>query len=88
MVYSMNCRLVAALLVSVFASAQEPDAEGCKESKILPRFRSSVIVECDRKEFDNSEVLVAMNDGNEQLQSLEGQIEIITYKYPETVSAL
>jgi len=84
----MNCTLLAAMLIAVFASAQEPDAEGCKDSKILPRFRNSVISECDRKEFDKSEVLVAVKDGEEQLRSLEGQVEIITYNYPEGVSAL
>lgn len=88
MTYPMNCIWLSVMLVTVFASAQAQDAEGCKDSKVLPRFRNSVISECDRKEFDKAEVPVAVKDGEEQLRSLEGQVEIITYDYPEGVSAL
>ena len=84
----MNRILLVTLLASLSSLAQERDAEGCKDSKILPRFRNSVIAECDRKEFDTAEVLVGMKEGDEQLRSLEGQVEIIIYNYPEGVSAL
>jgi outer membrane protein OmpA-like peptidoglycan-associated protein len=80
--------LLVALLASLPSLAQEQDAEGCKDSKILPRFRNSVIHACDRKEFDAVDVLVGMKAEEEQLRSLEGEVEIITYDYPEGVSAL
>jgi OOP family OmpA-OmpF porin len=84
----MKGTLLLMLLAALPCLPQEQDAEGCKDSKILPRFRNSVIAECSRKEFDAAELLVGMKEDEEQLRSLEGQVEIITYEYPEGISPL
>lgn len=46
----MKYTALALMLIAVFAAAGQPDAEGCKDSKILPRFRNSVISECSQPE--------------------------------------
>jgi OOP family OmpA-OmpF porin len=61
----MKSRIIFRLLLSfafiVFASilrAQEPDADGCKDSPLVTRFPGSAIHSCEQKEFDQAEMPV------------------------------
>lgn len=65
--------------------AQEEDAEGCSDSKMLTRMRGCTIVECSRKEYDAAELIVA---DDQKSQSVEGEIEIVQYNCPSSVSML
>jgi len=65
------------------------DAEGCKESKLMTRFRGCVISECKTNEFDTAQMLTGLTaDGQETLKDIEGALEEITYTCPEGISAL
>jgi outer membrane protein OmpA-like peptidoglycan-associated protein len=71
------------------ARAQEPDAEGCKDSSVLSRMPGCRIAECDVKDFDAAEVQVGpQNASGFPRKTLEGRKEIITYVCAENVSSL
>ena len=42
----------ALLAVTSSSWAQEPDAEGCKDSAVITRMAGSHIASCDNKEYD------------------------------------
>jgi OOP family OmpA-OmpF porin len=65
--------------------AQETDAEGCTDSKMMTRMRGCTIVECSKKEYDAAELIVA---DDQKSQSVEGEIEIVQYTCPASVSML
>ena len=68
---------------------QEPDAEGCKDSKLMTRFRGCTISECRSNEFDTGQVLMGRDAAaDEVLKDVEGALEEITYTCPEGISAL
>lgn len=78
--------LVLLAVVCAFpAVAQEEDAEGCTDPKVLTRMRGCVIGECSRKDYDAAELVVA---ADVQTQSVEGEVEIVHYGCPEAMSAL
>src|SRR6266536_1450801 len=65
------------------------DAEGCKDSKLMTRFRGCTIVECKASEFDAAQMLTGFKPtGEEAFKEVEGALEEITYECPETISAL
>lgn len=65
------------------------DAEGCKESKLMTRFRGCTIVECKASEFDTGQMLTGRTPAAEEtLKDVEGALEQITYECPEAISAL
>jgi OOP family OmpA-OmpF porin len=82
--------LVAALtLAAPAARAQEPDAEGCKDSAVLSRMPGCRIAECDVKDFDAVEVQVGpQGESGFPMKRLEGRKEILTYVCGENVSSL
>ena len=65
--------------------AQEADAEGCTDSKTLTRMRGCIIAECSKKEYDAAELIVA---ADQQSQSVEGEVEIVQYTCPSSLSML
>lgn len=65
--------------------AQEADAEGCTDSTTLTRMRGCIIVECSKKEYDAAELVVA---AEQQSQSVEGEVEIVHYNCPASMSLL
>ena len=70
------------------AQQLDPDAEGCKDSKLLTRMRGCVINQCSNKDFDAVEVQIGVKDGEPQMKNLEGQVESITYQCPANISML
>jgi outer membrane protein OmpA-like peptidoglycan-associated protein len=81
---------VAALLgFCAAARAQEPDAEGCRDSSVLSRMPGCRIAECDVKDFDAAEVQVGpQNESGFPRKTLEGRKEVIRYVCGENVSSL
>lgn len=73
------------LVMATSTFAQESDAEGCADSKLLTRLPGCVIAECDRKDFDSVEVF---SGAEEKKQNLEGATESITYDCGENTSML
>ena len=68
---------------------QEPDAEGCKDSKLMTRFRGCVISECRSNEFDTAQMLIGRTPAADEIfKDVEGALEEITYSCPEGISAL
>jgi OOP family OmpA-OmpF porin len=80
--------------LAVPAWAQEPgqpDAEGCKDSKLLTRMPGCTITECTTKEFDAVSMQNKLIDtANNQVpkQDLEGQLESLVYICPARLSIL
>lgn len=70
-------RLMVCSAVLFFATtlrAQDPDAEGCKDSPLVTRFPGSHIDSCDNKEFDEAELPVSRNkNGEEVTKTFEGK---------------
>jgi outer membrane protein OmpA-like peptidoglycan-associated protein len=83
-------RLSAAVLVLTLAAfpltAQEEDAEGCKDSTVLSRMKSCHIESCDKKDFDSANIRTGHED--EKVRAVEGEVEIITYRCGDNVSFL
>jgi OmpA-OmpF porin, OOP family len=68
---------------------QEPDAEGCKDSKLMSRFRGCIISECKSDEFTSAQMLIGRTAAAEEvLKDVEGLLEEITYTCPVGISAL
>src|SRR6266545_4302309 len=86
----LNLRIAVTLVLCLPACGfQEPDAEGCKDSKLMSRFRGCVISECKSSEFDAAQVLTGRTPAaEEELKDVEGVLEGITYTCPERISAL
>jgi OmpA-OmpF porin, OOP family len=80
--------------LAVPALAQEPggpDAEGCKDSKLLTRMPGCTIAECAAKEFDAASMQIKPIDTDTlkaPKQELEGQLESLVYVCPARLSAL
>jgi outer membrane protein OmpA-like peptidoglycan-associated protein len=68
----------------------EPDAEGCKDSRVVPRYPGQSISECRHMDFDAVEVPLAVdqNGAPERTASPEGIADVIVYSGPANVSAL
>lgn len=67
--------LLSTILVFTFhLSAQETDAEGCKDSPLITRMPGSVIHSCDNKEFEQAEMSVGKDaEGNIVNKTFEGE---------------
>lgn len=85
-------RLMVCSAVLFFATtlrAQDPDAEGCKDSPLVTRFPGSHIDSCDNKEFDEAELPVSRNkNGEEVTKTFEGEVHSWTYETREGTSNL
>jgi len=80
---------LALVLVLCLPVLADEDAEGCKDSKLMPRFRGCWISECKANEFDSGQMLVGLNaDGGESMKTVEGAMEEISYMCPEGISPL
>jgi len=74
--------LVAVLMVSA-ASAQQKDADGCKDSPLVSRFPGSVITSCSQKADEAFAFTMGPGKPN---KTLEGNFLQILYSYPKTAS--
>lgn len=83
-----------ALLFSAPAFAQspdDPDAEGCKDSKLLTRLSGCKIIECELKDFDEATIQTKPGSSAENpavMTTLEGMVEQVRYVCPSRLSLL
>jgi hypothetical protein len=72
-------------------AAQEPDEEGCVDSKLITRMKGCRILSCGTKDFDAYDMVVGKYDtatGEWPTKALEGKIDTLDYVCPATVSSL
>ena len=86
----MKYYLLAVLLMPCFCSGQalEPDAEGCKDSKVISRMRACRISECGVTEFGEAEIPMGMKGGETAAKTLEGAIETLAFECASGITAL
>ena len=58
-------------------SAQDQDAEGCKDSRLLTRLPGCVIRDCTASDYDAANLTVSF--GDDRTKQLEGKLESISY---------
>ena len=85
--------MIALTLVAapVFAqSPDNPDAEDCKDSKLLTRMSGCKILQCSMKDFDSASVQVKAGQVETEgvTTALEGMVEELYYICPARVSLL
>jgi OOP family OmpA-OmpF porin len=69
--------------------AQEQDAEGCKDSRVITRMAGSTIHSCDNKDFDQLKLPLDPDaDGNAQEKTVEGEYHTWNYGTREGVSEI
>ncbi len=81
--------LLALCLVIAIPSSPafgDDDAEGCKDSALITRMPGSTIHSCDKKEFDQRDIIVANKGGEDQTRHVEGPVEYWDYGTREGVS--
>ena len=64
--------------------AQDPDAEGCKDSPLITRFPGGSIHSCETKEFNRAELIV----GSDRTKAVEGPYKYWEYGTREGVSEI
>ncbi len=79
--------MTALFLILMLAQA-DPDAEGCRDAKMLSRKPGCVIESCANKAFDGLDILMGKANGQDQLKSLEGETEEVHYRCAPSVSGL
>ncbi len=92
----MNRLIPCALLMLACAAppataqlAEDPDAEGCKDSTLLTRMPGCRIWECELKDFDSRQLWAGTyRDDDSHLKTLEGRVERLVYVCPGKLSAL
>ncbi|MBZ5702608.1 MAG: OmpA family protein [Acidobacteriia bacterium] len=90
----MRPKLLFLLLLPMFipllllSQEETQDAEGCHDSPVLTRMPGCTIFQCENKEFDAAELLVAETPEGLQRKKFEGQKESLTYSCPENLSSL
>ena len=77
--------LSAVLVLTMNLSAQENDAEGCKDSPIITRMPGSTIHSCENKEYDQAK-MPANSDGEEK--AVEGEYHSWDYGTREGISEI
>lgn len=83
-----------AVLLAAPAYAQtpdEPDVEGCKDSKLLTRLGGCKIIECEVKDFDEAAIQTKAGSSSEDpgvMTKLEGMVEELRYICPARLSLL
>lgn len=83
-----------AVLLAAPAYAQtpdEPDVEGCKDSKLLTRMTGCKIIECEVKDFDEAAIQTKAGSSSEDpgvMTKLEGMVEEVRYICPARLSLL
>lgn len=83
---SLCCAL---LTIAPALLAQDPDAEGCKDSPMISRMAGSRIDSCDNKEFDQATFGMPANSAGEpQEKAIEGEVHTWVYVGREGVSEL
>jgi OmpA-OmpF porin, OOP family len=66
----------------------DPDADGCKDLKVLTRLSGCTISACTAKAFDGTELVVGLTAEGETRRPFEGKIESVTYFCPARYSPL
>lgn len=81
--------LMCAATPALAQAPDEGDAEGCKDSPVLTRMPGCAIAECESKEFDAADIWTGpWQEGEKQMQKLEGKVEQMRYVCPEKLSLL
>ncbi|HEX4925430.1 MAG TPA: hypothetical protein VFV50_15160, partial [Bdellovibrionales bacterium] len=68
--------------------AAEPDAEGCKDSKLVNRMPGCRIYECAVRDFDQTEIHTGFNkdESTDLKTTVEGAVERIVYECQSSIS--
>src|SRR5437868_15201127 len=86
---SISILFVALVLLTLSCFAQEPDAEGCKDSPLITRMPGSKINSCDNKEYEQASFLLKPDaDGNTQEKKVEGEYHYWEYGTREGMSEI
>jgi outer membrane protein OmpA-like peptidoglycan-associated protein len=70
------------------SSLAQEDAEGCKDSPLITRMPGSSIHSCDKKEFDQFDIVVGTSDSGDQSKHVEGPLDSWDYGTREGVSEI
>ena len=77
------------LSFAITSRAQEPDAEGCKDSPLITRMPASIINNCDNKGFDQAQMPTGHSaNGDLVYKTLEGEYHHWTYNTGEGVGVV
>ena len=84
-------RLVLLLAVALAApAARAEDHEGCTDPKVLRRYPGTELYSCDKKEYDEVELPMAIKGPKDQRevvsQTVGGQVETYSYSIPDAIS--
>ena len=80
---------LALLLMAPAVFAQDPDAEGCKDSPLMSRLSGSRIDSCDNKEFDQATLNMPPNaERTPQEKTVEGEVHTWVYNGRQGLSEL
>lgn len=80
---------LALLMLAPALLAQDPDAEGCKDSPLISRMQGSKISSCDVKEFDQVTLSLPPDaEGNAKEKVVEGEVHTWDYATREGVSEI
>src|SRR5437763_812361 len=86
---SISVLLVLFSLLAAPSLAQEPDAEGCKDSPLITRMPGSKINSCDYKEYEQASFPLKPDaDGNLQEKKIEGEYHYWDYGTREGMSEI
>jgi OOP family OmpA-OmpF porin len=76
----MSILLVSLFSLTLYCAAQEPDAEGCKDSPLITRMPGSRLNSCDNKEYEQASFPLKPDaDGNAQEKKVEGEYHYWDY---------
>jgi OmpA-OmpF porin, OOP family len=76
------------LAPAIAQTVDDPDAEGCKDSKLVNRMKACKITECRKAEHDQSNFYVRKDEGTLIDQQVEGEYEQINFVCPANMSPL
>ena len=93
MTFRFAAAALAVALAPAVASGQDPaqpDAQGCKDTKVLTRLPGCRILRCESKDFDAVDLQMGAirESGDAPMRTLEGATDMVTYVCPARLSSL
>lgn len=85
---NMIALLALAVFTAVPAAAQHEDNPECKDSPLLSRIGGCTIDTCQKRDFEQSDVLIGVDESGAKVKTVEGSTETIAYTCPGNISAV